>query len=257
MSMIADFYFSAKKQDIKPILGMEVYLVDSLAEWEIKKEKFDSDKNFSTEEKTKLRNWLREYGHLILLAKNLQGIRNLNILHYKGYQNFYNRPRIDVKTLFEHSEGLIITTACLAGFPGRMISTFDPHFGSHEKSKERGLNYTEKDLEHRFCQFKEVFGEDFYLEIQYNNIDSQRILNEYILGYAKKFDIPFLATCDAHFLAKEDVEVQQALFDIVKLSKGPNTKKSADSYELMAYPEAFLKTSEEMLEDATRFHLEV
>jgi len=137
-----DFYSKAKKIGIKPIIGCEVYVA---------KDRFDKSTN--------------KYSHLILLAKDYTGYKNLMHLVSQAWtEGFYYKPRIDYKLLSEQTEGLICSSACLAGDIQRYL-------------KERNYNAA-KTLA---LQLKEMFGQDFYLEIMDHGIPEQREINPLLI----------------------------------------------------------------------------
>jgi len=173
-----EFYKKAKELGIKPIIGCEVYL--AYEGMHQKRPKID-DKRY----------------HLVLLAKNKEGYKNLVYLITKAHlEGFYYKPRIDEKLLFKHSNGLIALTACLAGKIPRLI-----------------LSNKIKEAEKLALSYQKVFGPDnFYLELQYHpNIKEQGKVNEVLYEIGKKYGIPLVATNDVHYLKKEDADAQDIL----------------------------------------------
>lgn len=171
-----EFYKAAKKAGIKPILGCEVYVAQE--------GRFDRPSNE------------RPY-HLILLAKNYEGYRNLVRLVTKAnLEGFYHKPRVDKEILKEHSEGLIATTACIMGEVPRALL-------------ERG----EDEAERVVREYLKIFGEEnFFLEIQHHpELRGQDEVNAGLLALAKKLGLPLVATQDVHYLAPEDAPVQDTL----------------------------------------------
>jgi len=186
-----EFYQKCKKAGIKPIIGVEAYLAPNSRHNKITK---DDEKN---------------YYHLILLAKNSEGYKNLikltSIAHLEG---FYYKPRIDWEVLSEHSGGLIALTACLGGEIPRLI-----RIGKPEKAKEKILEYNR------------LFGKgNFYLEIQdHPELEGQDEVNKKLIEFSRELDIPLVATNDAHYLRKEDAEAQDVLLCL------QNKKKKDDN----------------------------
>ncbi|MFH0988197.1 MAG: DNA polymerase III subunit alpha [Parcubacteria group bacterium] len=171
-----EFYQACKKAGIKPIIGMEAYLVD------------DRKRKSNTEEKRK---------HLVLLAKNNQGYKNLLQLTTSGHlEGFYYKPRIDWDLLEQYHEGIIALSACLDGeIPRAILAGADEEKIGKLIEKYRGL-----------------FGDDFYLEVQHHpNIPRQKIINDRIFELGKKYNIPIVATNDSHYLNSEDAEAQDVL----------------------------------------------
>ncbi|MFQ9176650.1 MAG: PHP domain-containing protein, partial [Christensenellaceae bacterium] len=164
---IIEFYKAAQAAGIKPILGCEFYIV-----------------NGDRREKSTA---AREYAHLILLAKNKTGYKNLMKLCSAGFtEGFYYKPRIDHEILKEHSEGLVCMSACLAGeIPSALVR------GEYDAAKEAAAWY------------KSVFGEDFYLELQDHGIPEQRMINPQLIKIARELGIELAVTNDSHYTLKE------------------------------------------------------
>ena len=173
-----EFYKKAKERGIKPIIGCEVYVAQERMNQ--KRPNID-DKRY----------------HLVLLAKNEEGYKNLVKLITKAHlEGFYYKPRIDDKLLAKHSKGLIAMTACLAGRIPRLIVA--KKFEEAEKLAQK---------------YQEIFGKDnFYLEIQHHpNIPGQKTTNNELINISKKYGIPLVATNDTHYLKSEDAEAQDIL----------------------------------------------
>jgi len=217
-----EFYKKAKEKGVKPIIGCEVYVAFNKM----------SDKRPNIDDK--------KY-HLILLAKNKQGYKNLVKLITRAHlEGFYYKPRIDEEILKKHSQGLIALTACIQGKIPRLI-----------------LSKKIKEAEELALKYQKIFGKDsFYLELQHHpNIQEQKKVNDALVLLAKKLEIPLVATNDVHYLRPEDVEVQDILM-MINTGSSPNdpermTLKADDfsmrSPEEMAknfkdYPEAITNT---------------
>lgn len=202
------FQSAMKEAGLKPIIGAEIYI----APREMDKKEFGID---------------NEYFHLVVLAKNLKGYKNLmKIVSVAHMEGFYYKPRIDVETLTKYSEGLIALSACLAGPVSCPILNNDFPLAL-KRAKE----------------YKEIFKESFYIEIQKNGMEEQEIVNEGLIKIAKELDLPLVATCDSHYLNKEDAEIQEILWCI-------NDGKTMDdpSRRRMPTNEFYVKTPEEMEE---------
>ncbi len=175
---VIEFYQKCKKEGIKPIIGVEAYLAP--------KSRFDKNKS---DEKS--------YYHLLLLARNNEGYKNLikltTIAHLEG---FYYKPRIDWEILKKYSEGLIGASACLGGEIPRLILA-----DKLEKARQRILEY------------EEIFGKgNFYLEIMpHYSLPGQKKVNETLIKFSRELNIPLIATNDIHYLRKEDAEAQDIL----------------------------------------------
>jgi len=173
-----EFYKAARKKGIKPIIGCEVYVAP----------RSHLDKTPKIDQ---------EYYHLILLAKNEQGYKNLiklvSIAHMDG---FYYKPRVDKELLRKYSEGLIASSACMAGeVPNSILS------GNIERAEKIALEY------------QNIFGKDhFYLEIQHHpTLPDQQRVNEGLIEISKKTGIPLVATKDSHYIDPSDRKAQEVL----------------------------------------------
>jgi len=215
------FYEECKKQDMKPIFGIEAYIVEDAMR--IK----DLDKEIEELEE-KQANWMplfdgimenengveklkeqkgkeRKSNHVILLAKNEAGYRNIIKLSTWGYLNgYYYKPRIDLKILEKHKEGLIVTSACLGG----QIS-----FNIMKGDLATAENYVQR--------YHKMFGDDFYIELQLHPVEEQVTVNKQMLVFAKKYNIKTVISQDVHYLDAEDVELHEI---VIKLKNKEKTK---------------------------------
>ena len=204
---VIDFYKECKKQGIKPIIGCEVYTAA--------RTRFDKDS-----EKDKF------MGHLILLAENDRGYRNLMKIVSEGYRHgFYYKPRIDKEVLSRYSEGIIALSGCLAGEIQRRLVN-----GDYQGAKREAL------------AMRDIFGEkNFFLEIQDQGLeDEARILPD-MKRLHEETGIPFAATNDVHYVKKEDSVAQDVLMCIQMAC-------TVDEDNRMRFPndEFYLKSEEEM-----------
>ena len=204
-NMFGTLYFAeeAKKAGIKSIIGCEMYVCDDYLE------------------KTGKQN----YDHLILLCKNKKGYKNLIKLDSIAYvDGFHYKPRIDYKTLKEHSEGLICLSACLAGRVAKRLVE-----GDYDGAKQTAL------------YLKDVYGEDFYLEIQDHGLADQKRINPLLIKLSNETGIPLVATNDVHYLEREDAEMQDVLMCIsMKTTIDDPTRLKMES------DQSYLKTPDEM-----------
>ncbi|MFI5237936.1 MAG: PHP domain-containing protein, partial [Ignavibacteriales bacterium] len=170
---VIEFYKKAVTEGIKPILGMEAYVVGEGDRFERKSDQWNGNGKRK-----------KNYNHLILLAKDLKGFKNLSRLSTLGHtEGFYYRPRIDLELIRKHSEGLICTSACAGG----VVSTHLVN-GDYAKAKEVAKTY------------KEIFGEDFYLEIQDHNMEVEKPILNNMPKIAKELGIKLVATNDCHYI---------------------------------------------------------
>ncbi len=200
------FYTAMKEAGLKPIIGCEIYVAPRGMD----------QKEFGIDNK---------YFHLILLAKNLVGYKNLmKIVSVAHMDGFYYRPRIDFETLSKYTDGIISLSACLAGpLSSALLQS------NYDLALERAKDYAE------------IFKDNFYIEIQRNGMDEQDIANEGLMKIAEELKLPVVATCDSHYLNKEDAEIQEILWCI---SDG-NTMDDSNR-RTMPTNEFYVKTPEEM-----------
>ncbi len=197
-----EFYVSAKEHGIKPIIGCEVYVAP--------KSRFEKG---------------GEPYHLVLLALNNQGYRNLCHLVSLAYlEGFYQKPRIDHELLETYQEGLVVLTSCLQGEIPQLLLK-----GDYERAKQKAT------------YFKEVFGDRFYLELQYNGLDEQKKVNEGLLKLSKELNVKVVATNDCHYLNREDAFLHDVLLCI-------QTGKVLSDPRRLRFPtdQFYLRSTEEM-----------
>ena len=208
-----DFYKECKKNDIKPIIGCEVYVAPH--------SRFDKEAGRDN-----------GYNHLILLAKNKTGYQNLSKLVSLSFvEGFYYKPRIDLEILEKYSEGLICLSACLAGSLSQAIIQ-----DNMEKAEEIALWH------------KRVFKDDYYIEIQHNGLRQQIMVNQKLIQLARKLDIPLVATNDAHYLKKED-----SYFHEVLLCIQTGKRMSDEDRMRFETEEFYIKSPEEMADYFSEF----
>lgn len=204
---VVDFYREAKAQGIHPIIGCEVYMAP--------RSRFD--KVHDIDNKT---------SHLILLAENQRGYKNLIKLVSAGYiDGFYYKPRIDFEMLKEHSEGIIALSACIAGEVPKALLR-----GDYDEAKKIALKYAE------------VLGKDnYFLEIQDHGLSEQKRIIPDMLRLSEETGIGLVATNDIHYLKKEDAKYQDVLMCI-------QMEKKVDDPDRMKFEteEFYIKSPEEM-----------
>ena len=206
---IIDFYKECKKQDIKPIIGCEVYTAARTI-------------NDRDPEKDRMS------GHLILLAENQKGYGNLVKIVSAGYvDGFYFKPRVDKNVLREHSEGIICLSGCLAGNVQRMLMRND-YDGARREAME----------------LEQIFGKgNFFLEIQNHFLTEDRPVIAGLERLSQDLNIPLAATNDAHYIRKEDAKAQDVLMCIQTGSKVNDTNRMKFEND-----EFYLKSEAEMQE---------
>ena len=206
---VIQFYQAAQKAGIKPIIGCEVYIAPE-----------------SRKDKTNTHGISSASHHLVLLAENETGYKNLMKLVSAGFlEGFYYKPRIDLDLLSRHAAGLIGLSACLKGAV--------PYWFTHEnEAKARKIA----------GQYAEIFGKDhFYLELQYHQIQAQATANRFLVQLAQDFGLPLVATNDCHYLNRADSTAHDVLLCI-------GTGKRVSDADRMRYAssEFYVKSAEEM-----------
>ena len=206
---IIDFYKSCKKSGIKPIIGCEVYVAQ--------RTRFDKDPDRD-----------RNMNHLILLAENMTGYKNLTKIVSAAFtEGFYFKPRVDKELLREHSEGIICLSACLAGAIPRKILN-----GDYSGAKAEAL------------ELRDIFGKDnFYLEIQNHFLDDDKPATLGLVKLAEEIGAPLVATNDAHYIKRSDAKAHDVLLAI-------QTGSTVDDENRMRFAndEFYLKSESEMME---------
>ncbi|MCX7821748.1 MAG: DNA polymerase III subunit alpha [Brevinematales bacterium] len=203
-----EFYKECKKYDVKPIIGCEVYISP--------KSRFEKDKD-------------EKYHHLVLLAKDIEGYKNLMKISSIGYiEGFYYKPRVDKEILSEYSKGLVVLTACLGGEIPRLILS----------------NASDSILNSTIDWYIQTFGkENFFLEIQNHKIQEELIVTKKILELSKKFNLKVVATNDSHYISRDDAKLQEIVFAV-------RDKTTLKDPKRQVYPtdEFYYKSYEEMYE---------
>jgi DNA polymerase-3 subunit alpha len=206
---------ACEKVGIKPILGMEAYFRGSIPED---------------------RNEKRQYGyfHLVLLAQNMEGWRNLMKLSSLSHhaENFYQVPSIDLDILADYTDGLIATSSCLQGVIHQAVLHGDT---------DAAQNWV--------ILMQDFFGDRFYFEIQPHDLNEQRLVNEYAVGMAKGYGIPFIATSDVHSPYADWVDTQA-------LKQKIAYNKSADDggKEYGGLPTTYLMSADELRQAFAQYH---
>lgn len=215
---VYEFFTECTKQNIKPIIGCEVYITSG-----------------SRNEKNKKED--RSGYHLILLAKNHKGYSNLSKLVSIGHlEGFYYTPRIDFEILEKYSDGIIACSACLGGeIPQEILKNNTGTF-SNSDNFEFNIDSTKKIIE----KYTTIFGDDFYLELQDHGRSEQKMVNKALLQLSGELNLKVIATNDTHFINKTDFEAHTVLICL-------NTNRDIDDTDGMHYTgNEFLRTPDEM-----------
>ncbi|MEE9207208.1 MAG: DNA polymerase III subunit alpha [Gemmatimonadota bacterium] len=204
------FQERARKKKIKPILGFEAYVAYG-----------------NRRSKQRPDDAPQDYSHLVLLAQNNTGYKNLLKLSSRGYlEGFYRRPRIDHELLAEHSEGVIVLSACLTGEVAKHLTL--ERFDRARKAAE---------------WFAQTFPDRFWLEVQKHGISVQEPVNEGVFQIAQELGLPVVVTNDAHYLRREDADMHDTLLCI-----GTGKEKSDPDRMRFEGSESYFKSPEEMAE---------
>ncbi len=201
---VVNFYKEAKKHGIKPIIGLEAYVAG---------EKGRADKS------------QRIGNHLVLLAMNDLGYRNLRYLSTKAFtEGFYYDPRVDKELLRSHNEGIIALTACMAGAVPKAIRRGDMDEARRETK-----------------ELHSIFGDRLYLEVQSNALKEQLPVNHGVCELSRDLGIPLVATADSHYARREDAKAHEILMAIAQGKTLDDPKRMKHETE-----ELFIKSPTEM-----------
>jgi DNA polymerase-3 subunit alpha len=210
MCGVITFYKACVEAGVKPIIGAEIYVA--------KRKRTDKEAGVDADS-----------NHLVLLAKDIQGYKNLmKIISIANLEGYYYKPRTDLDLLREYHEGLICLTACLGGFISEPL-----------------MNNQNETAEARAKELSEIFGPDnFYLELQkHTNLPEQEILNKKLIEMSKKLGIPLVATNDNHYVNSGDADAQEALLCI-------QTQTTIDTpgrkLSMISSPDFYIKSQDEM-----------
>jgi DNA polymerase-3 subunit alpha len=236
-------YFAALQKKIKNkgvpfkfIYGMEAYVIPSLDEWHIlkqeddelkkeeKKKKKDKEEDGESlvfeneaESKSKYFDPIKRRNHLVLFAYNQKGLTNLYRLVSRSHrEGMYRKPRIDYRMLLELNEGLIASTACIAGIP------------SYHSMQSANMEEAHQKYDKELLPLMQAFGKDrFYLELQFNKIPEQQLVNQHLVEYSKKTGYNLIVTADAHYPRPEDWKARE-LYRMLgyQMSKNQDIDKS-------------------------------
>ncbi len=198
VSSHVDFYMACKEDGVKPILGCELYVCEDM----------------------KVQDPNSRYDHLIVLAKNDVGYKNLLTVVSIGFtEGFYYKPRVDMEVLRNHSEGLLVASACLGGEIPRMIL--------------KGMPW--KEIQSKVVDYA-VFFDNYYLEVQGADNPEQMKVNQALAKLSNELDIPLVATSDVHFLRQEDFELHGLFI------------QANEDRDNELYQDCWLKSEEEMFD---------
>lgn len=218
---LMEFQEIALSKGIKPIFGMEAYIAE--------KSRFEK---IQTDKAKKIRN----YYHLLLFAKDLQGYRNLiKLTSYAHTEGFYYRPRIDKELLEKYKDGLIATSACLGGIVSAHLVD-----GNFQRAQSEAQYY------------KDLFGDDFYLEIQNHGLEHDPLILSEVPKIASNLGIKLIATNDIHYIKKEHA-VPHNVYLLIKDTSASDADKVDIKDLRYKTNEYYFKTQEEMIDLFKKF----
>lgn len=208
-----DLYNQCKKHNIKPIFGIEMYINPH------RNRLFQIVEQIETEQDAHIKKQLQEerdniksHHHIVLIAKNQNGFHNLIELSNIAYvDGFYSRPSITYDELFKHKDGLIVTSACLGGTINRY------YVEKRYKEAEQYVN-----------MMKNIFGDDFYLEVQANGIIEQKSLNQYLIKLSEKYQVKMCIGSDSHYLDEDWKDAHQDLL----LLQGKHKREDVGKFDV-------------------------
>ena len=204
-----NMYKECLKEGIKPIIGCEVYVAP--------RSRLDKQGKIDTEP-----------NHLVLLAMNNEGYKNLIKIVSEGYiSGFYYKPRVDKELLKKYNSGIIALSACIAGEISKKI-----------------INHNVEGAKEAVKEYLDIFGKDrFFLEIQDNKLREQVLVNSKLIELSREFGVGLVATNDCHYLDKEDYDFHEVLLCI-------QTRTTMSDENRMSFKvnEFYFKTQEEMKE---------
>lgn len=251
-------FLEAKKQGVRALLGTEAYVIDSLQEWremkeriaEAKKQDADDveiDLEKAAQDKANRRALYRK-GHLVMVAQNRKGLANIYRLQYLAHRDgYYQKPRIDHEMIAAHSEGIVASSACMGGVISAPVSQFT-----------RGeLEWSE--VVAKAEKFREIFGGQFFLELQTNEAKYQQTLNEHLIRIHRETKIPLIVTMDAHYVNPDDWQSQQILHMLLTHRHGGNGLTFGNLPQTYSFDckTLYVKSAEELWDQFRRCNPEV
>ena len=196
-------------RDFKPIFGVEAYFIPSVANWRDdydrikaeskKKSDYEAEQSGTTVEneasKKKMKSVLNRRRHLILLAQNQEGLRNIFKMISTSYvgDNFYRYPRVDYALLKKHNKGVIAASACLGGV----------YAGNYWENRDEGPEAVLAAMRKTTQKMQQIFGDRWYGELQWNNVPEQHELNQHIIQMHYEFGVELISTADSHYYNPE------------------------------------------------------
>ena len=250
----------AEGKNFKPVYGIEAYFIDDIEKWKTEYEEYNATNKKSKkkdefalavedeeESKKAAKYVINRRAHLVLLAQNQTGLENLFQLVSKSYraENFYRYPRIDYKMLKEHNEGVICSSACLGG----------PLSKDYWAHRDQGPEAVKRAMSETVGRFKDIFGDRFYGELQWNAIPEQHDVNQHIIDVCAEQGVELISTADSHYPRPElfkDRELYKQIGWLGKSKPDYAETKLPQSREELKY-ELYPKNGEQMYEAFERY----
>lgn len=231
-----DLYLQSKKYNVKPIFGCEFACVDDLQEmWRLKDE-LEEDSELSTQERNKKKKELRASYNITLLAKNAKGLENLFTLVYMSYKDgFYFKPRIDMKLLKKYSDGII----CVSN---GIFDCIQQHIinGNSELATKQAQKY------------QKMFGNDFYLSLQFNELQEQSVVNKGLLKISEELNIPTILSNTSYFLNEDGFQARKSLL-LLQFKKTYEDLEYDKNFFKYASPEFYIKNAKDIKKAYDKF----
>ena len=248
----------AEGREFKPIYGVEAYFVPSVEEWRKVKEEYDAEKKTKSKEdasgttvededasKSLIKSHINKRRHLVLLAQNQTGLTNLFKMISKSYspENFFRYPRVDYELLAENSEGIIAASACMGGI-------YAGDFWENREESEEAVLDAMRETTRRMV---EIFGDNWYGELQWNAIPEQHEINKYVIQVCGEMNVPLISTADSHYPSPDLWKDRELYKKLGWISKGKGMDSELpESLSDMSY-ELYPKNGDEMWESYKRY----
>ena len=253
-------------KDFKPIYGVEAYFIPSIAEWKKQKEEYDREKKEARKKnedeaggatvedenasKSLIKNRINRRRHMVLLATSQQGLNNIFQLISKSYTEecFFRYPRIDYDLLSKHSEGVIAASACMGGV----------YAGDYWENRDTSPEAVLDAMRETTKRMVEIFGDNWYGELQWNAIPEQHEINKYVVKVCQEFGVELISTADSHYPRPDlwkDREMYKRLGWLSFLKGRDEGNKLPESREDLKY-ELYPKNGDEMYESYKKYSKE-
>ena len=252
-------------KNFKPIFGCEAYFIPSVSNWKKeyeaikaeakKKSEYEADNSGTTVEdesasKKRIKSTLNRRRHLILLAMNQTGLKNIFKMISQSYSgdNFYRYPRVDYAMLKKHNEGVIAASACLGGV----------YAGNYWENRDTGPDAILSEMRKTTQKMMSIFGDRWYGELQWNNVPEQHELNTYIIQMHKEFGVELISTADSHYYNADVWKDRELYKRLGWLGKGRPDYLSAElpvSVDEVGY-ELYPKNGNQMFESYKKYSKE-